>query len=211
MASNLPSSFSRGGSAAPQPDKAAFQPPKQQAFTPTGSSDTAPFMFLSIIALLISLASFYGAFYAEHPLSPAQKAALAGIADDLRSLQNQDVTLAAPVSGTLHLDQAYPASQMFPDTFTITADFNIPVDTEIVAVSATGQPVQFRMQENIPVNATIPISSAKAFGNQTIRISKDFPVDARFSSSIKVRAAYGSQLNSIIDRLDNLTGNTAPG
>lgn len=207
MASNLPSSFSRPGAAAPAKPAPPIGSPRQ--FSPGSQDGNTLFMFLSILALLISIASFYGAFYSERPLSAQQKESLRGIADDLRALQNRDVTLAAPVSTTLYLDQQYPAKDMFPPVFNINVDFSIPLDTEIVAVSATGQPVSFRVQEDVPVKATIPISSHTAFGNSTVRIKKEFPVDAKFSSVIKVRAAYGKELGGIIDKIDSLTGGTS--
>lgn len=205
MTSNLPSSFSRITASGQVKPPAASAPQKQ--FVPSGSGDSnAPFMFLSILALLLSIASFYGAFYADRPLSPAQKEALKGISDDLRSLQNRDITLAAPVSTTVSLDEEYPTREMFPETFNLVADFEIPLDTQLIAVSGTGQTVSFRVQESVPVKATIPISSYKAFGNSTVRIKKDLPVDTKFSSVVKVRAAYGKEMSAIIEKLDRLAG-----
>ena len=205
MASNLPSSFSRPSAA----QEKQSSPLPQKPFAPSGSGDgNTLFIFLSILSLLISIASFYGAFYSDKPLSAGQKEALRGIADDLRALQNRDVILAAPVAATLSLDQQYQSRDMFPPTFTLNADFNLPLDTTLVGVSPTGQTVSFRVQESIPIKAAIPISSSSAFGDTTIRIKKDFPVTAKFSSTLKVRGAYGKELNSIIDRINNLTGDT---
>ena len=206
MASNLPSSFSRPGASAPE--KPALPLGSQKQFSPGSTESNTLFMFLSILALLISIASFYGAFYAERPLSVQQKEILKGIAEDLRELQNRDVTFAAPVSTTLYLDQQYSTKDMFPPNFNINMDFQIPLDTQLVAISATGQPVSFRVQENVPVKATIPISSYSVFGNTTVRIKKEFPVDAKFSSVIKVRAAYGKELSGIIEKIDELAGDS---
>lgn len=204
MASNLPSSFSRPGASAPE--KPAPPIGSQKQFIPSSNEGNTLFMFLSILALLISIASFYGAFYSERPLSLQQKETLKAIAEDLRELQNRDVTLSAPISTTLYLDQQYATKDMFPQSFNINVDFQIPLDTQLVAVGPTGQPISFRVQENVPVKATIPISSYSAFGNTTVRIKKEFPVEAKFSSVIKVRAAYGKELTGIIEKIDNLAG-----
>jgi len=204
--SNLPSSFSKG--APPQQAKQLSTQP--EAPRHIVAADATPAVFVSIIALLIALASFYGTYFMDRPLSASQRAALQGIADQLRALQNKDILLGAPVETTLYLDQSYPAKEMFPPTFNIDMNFSIPLDTQLVAVSATGQPVSFRVQENVPVKATIPVSN-KAFGNTTIRISKEFPVEAKFSSVVRVRAAYGKELNSIIDQLEALAGDSSSG
>lgn len=203
MASNLPSSFSRTGGA-PQAYPPAAAP---SAARPPSSGDSNAAIFLGILALAISLASFYGAFFAERPLGPLQKAALVGIADDLRALQNRDITLSAPVQTTVELDKSYPIKDMFPSEFEIPLEFSIPIDTQLLAVSTTGQPVSFHVQESVPIKAVIPISSAKAFGNSTVLIRKTIPVETKFSSSVKVRAAYGTELNDIIDRLETVAGN----
>lgn len=207
MASNLPSSFSHGASASQQPSYA----PPAAAPKPrmTASSDSSAVLFIAILAFGISIVSLYGVFFAERPLSASQREALAGITEELKSLQNRDITLTAPVSTSVNLDKSYPIKEMFPPTFDIPIEFSIPVDTQLIAVSTTGQPVAFRVQESIPIKAVIPISSASAFGNNTIRINKSIPVEAKFSSTVKIRAAYGTELNNIIDQLDKLSGGTS--
>jgi hypothetical protein len=172
----------------------------------SGSPDSSAVLFIAILSLGISIVSLYGVFFAERPLSASQREALIGISAELKSLQTRDITLSAPVSTAVTLDKSYPIKEMFPATFDIPIEFSIPVDTQLIAVSTTGQPVAFRVQESIPIKAVIPISSAQAFGNNTIRINKTMPVDAKFTSTVKIRAAYGTELNNIIDRLDALSG-----
>jgi hypothetical protein len=165
---------------------------------------------LAGLALMLSLASLYGAFFAERPLSASQKDQIAGIANDLRSLQNREIQMSAPLQTTIHLNKTYPIRDMFPETFEIPLDFEIPIDTQLVAVSTTGQPVAFRVQENVPIKVRIPIKSAKAFGNNSVMINKDMPLEAVWSSSIRVRAAYGQDLNGIIDKLEAIAGEASP-
>ena len=206
MASNLPSSFSKGGT---QQSPASYPPssapsPRQQSVQSPG--DVTPALFLGFVAIIISFASFYGAFFMDRPASPAQKAALLGIADELRSLQTRDITLSAPVQTTVSLNKSYLIRDMFPESFEIPLEFSIPIDTQLVAVSTTGQPVAFRVQEIVPIKVIVPVSTASTFGEQTVQIKKDIPIEARFSSSVKIRAAYGTELNGIIDQLDRLAG-----
>jgi len=209
MASNLPSSFSRGGSAAgkpyPAPEERRAPAPVMETSQQGGGAGNVT-MIVAVLALALALASVYGTFFIERPLSPSQKAAIAGIANDLRALQNRDIVMSAPVSTTISLDRSYPIKDLFPAEFEIPLTFNIPIDTQLVGLSSTGQPVQFRVQEEVPISVTIPITSSQAFGNNTIQIKKELPVEAKFTSSIKIRAAYGQDMNSIIDKLDAVAG-----
>ncbi len=209
MASNLPSSFSKPGSPPPQ----QYTPPSysSQAQQQAPSSGQSPLpAVIAIFALLLSLVSFYGAFFAERPLSSAQKDALVSIAEDLKSLQNREISMSAPVQTTISLNRSYPIKDLFPSTFDIPLDFEIPIDTQLIAVGASGQPLAFRVQDSVPIKVTVPISSAKAFGNNTILIQKELPVEAKFTSSIKIRATYGKELTGVIDKLEQMAGQTVP-
>ena len=210
MASSLPSSFSRpssGGAPAYQPSAAPSPPPIRP---PAESSGSSLPLVLAVIALLVSLACLYGTFFADRPMSPLQKAQLLGIADSLRSLQNREIQMSAPLQTFVYINATYPIKDMFPLTFDMPLDFEIPIDTQMVAVSTTGQPVAFRVQENVPIKVRIPINSARAFGNSTVQITKSLPLQTTWSSDIKVRAAYGQDLNSIIDKLETMAGETPP-
>ena len=208
---NLPSSFSKAGGAGkpyspPEaPEQARREAPMEQ---PGGNS--LPIL-LGVLALAISLASFYGAFFAERPFTGAQKEALAGMATNLKELQNRDISISAPVETTIRLDRSYPIKDLFPEKFDMPLEFSIPIDTQLIGIGASGQPVVFKVDEDVPISVSVPITSADAFGNGTIRIQKELPVSAVFTSSIKVRAAYGKELNEIIDRLEAMAGEPQAG
>ncbi|MFA6328274.1 MAG: hypothetical protein WCY41_02430 [Candidatus Micrarchaeia archaeon] len=206
MPSNLPSSFSRGSPKPYTPPSERATPPAVPQAAPQGGASSIT-MVVAVVALALALLSVYGTYFMEKPLSPSQKAQLMGIADDLRALQDRDIMMTAPVSTTITLNRSYPIKDLFPAKFDIPLSFMIPIDTQLVGLSSTGQPVQFRVQEEVPIEATIPISSAEAFGNGTIRIQKELPVEAKFTSAIKIRAAYGQDLNNIIDKLEAVAGN----
>ena len=205
MPSNLPSSFSRGSPKSYSPQEVPTQQNAPEAAQQGGASTIT--MNVAVLALALALLSVYGTYFMEKPLSSAQKAQLMGIAEDLRTLQNRNIVMTAPVSTTISLDRSYPIKDLFPAEFDIPLSFMIPIDTQLVGLSSTGQPVQFRVQEEVPIQATIPISSAKAFGNSTIQIKKELPVEAKFTSAISIRAAYGQDLNNIIDKLEAVANN----
>jgi hypothetical protein len=205
MPSNLPSSYSRPGASRPGslPEAPAKAPEPARQAGGGGNITT----IVAVLALALALASAYGTFFMEKPLSAGQRAQLMGIADDLRTLQTRDIVMTAPVSTTISLNKSYPIKDLFPAEFEIPLSFNIPIDTELVGLSSTGQPVRFKVQEQVPIQATIPISSASAFGTSSILIRKELPVEAKFTSSIKIRAAYGQDLNNIIDKLESVAKN----
>ncbi len=213
MPSSLPSSFSRPQFGSPSPDHrpaSAPSPPQPPPRPPGASSGSSLPLMLALIALIVSLACLYATFFADRPMSPSQKAQLLGIADSLRSLQNREIQMSAPLQTFVYINATYPIKDMFPLTFDMPLDFEIPIDTQMVAVSTTGQPVAFRVQENVPIKVRIPINSARAFGNSTVQITKSLPLQTTWSSDIKVRAAYGQDLNSIIDKLETMAGETPP-
>lgn len=205
MPSNLPSSFSHPGASKPYSAPEAAPAQAKEAAPQGGASNIT--MIVAVFALALALLSVYGAYFMERPLSASQKTQLLGIAGDLRTLQNRDIVMTAPVSTTITLNRSYPIKDLFPSEFNIPLSFIIPIDTQLVGLSGTGQPVQFRVQDEVPIQVTIPISSASAFGNSSIQIQKELPVEAKFTSSIKIRAAYGQDLNNIIDKLESVAKN----
>ncbi|MEM4554749.1 MAG: hypothetical protein QXT25_02795 [Candidatus Anstonellaceae archaeon] len=208
MASNLPSSFLRGGGAS------SYTPPSQKSYTASSSEADASAsqkqdnsglaLILAGIALLLSLASFYLSFFAEKPLSEYQKQQLLGIADDLRSLQNREIRMTAPTQTYVRINKTYPIGDMFPESFDVPLEFTIPISTQLVGVSAAGHPVVFRVEESVPVKTKVRINGSKAFAGHNITLNKELPMEAVWSSEIRVRAAYGQDLNDIIDRLEAL-------
>src|SRR3989344_65194 len=202
MPTSLPSSF---GKAVATRDIA---PPSSMASHPEMphiSASNIP-TILAAVALLLSLVSLYGVFFMDHPIGPMQKAELLGIASDLRSLEQRDITMTAPVTTTILMNKSYPLKDVFPATFEIPLEFEIPLDTNLLAIGPNGQPFSARIQESIPVKVVVPISSEQAFGATAISFKKELPVDATFSTSVKIGATYGQELGSIVERLENLAG-----
>lgn len=208
-ASNVPSGLkSRQAFSAAQPaagvafPSSAGFPAQKQVPAPSGGS-SLPLM-ISFIALIIALAALFVAFTVPSPISPAQKAQLKEISNALRTLQSKDITMTTPIRTTVYIDKSFPLQDIFPSTFSLPLSFNIPVNTQLVGVSASGQPVIFKVSETIPVVANVPIDSEKTFGNSFITIKKEIPIESRFNAAVNIRAAYGSELNTIIDKLDEM-------
>ncbi|MEM4348104.1 MAG: hypothetical protein QXN37_00865 [Candidatus Anstonellaceae archaeon] len=206
MASNLPSSFLRGGSG-------SYTPPSQKIYTASGENEASPSqkqdnsgfaLMVAGVALLLSLASLYLSFFVERPLSEYQKQQLLGIADDLRSLQNREIRMTAPMQTSVRINKTYPIRDMFPETFEVPLEFTIPINTQLVGVSPAGHPIVFRVEESVPIKTKVQINGSKAFAGHNITLNKELPMEAVWSSEIRVRAAYGQDLNNIIDRLEAL-------
>lgn len=202
MPSSLPSSF---GKTVPT---GSYAPPKgleNKPEMPQLSPSNLPLM-LAGIALLLSLVSVYGVFFMDRPIGPVQKEALLGIATDLRNLEERDITMSVPVETTIVMNKSYPMKDLFPATFELPLEFVIPIDTNLLAIGPNGQPFSAHIQENIPIKVSVPISSDQAFGSTAIVLNKEIPVDARFSSSVKIGATYNQELDGIIAKLEKLAG-----
>lgn len=209
MASNLPSSFGQTPSSSQQP----LTPPPSMNYKPQmpempkiqgGDSNLSLPTILAGVALLLSLISFYGVFMMDHPLSASQKTQLLGIASDLRSLQERDITMSAPVQTTIVLNKSYPMKDLFPSTFEIPLEFILPIDTNLLAIGPNGQPFSAHIQENVPIKVSVPITSETAFGDASIKLQKELPVDAQFTTSVKIGSTYGQEMNSVIEKLESL-------
>ena len=161
-------------------------------------------ILIASLALVVALAALFVAFTIPSPLSSQQKQELKEISDALRSLQSKDITMTTPIRTTVYINKSFPLQDIFPPTFSLPISFNIPVNAQIVGISSSGQPVIFRVNESVPIVASVPIDSEKTFGNSFITIQKDIPIDSRFDAAVSIRAAYGSELNKIIDKLDQL-------
>ncbi|VVB57856.1 Uncharacterised protein [Candidatus Anstonella stagnisolia] len=210
-ATNIPSglksrqafSAAQASSSAPfQGSAAAFPAQKPHPVSSGGSS--LP-LIISFLALIIAFAALFVAFTIPSPISPDQKAQLKEISNALRTLQSKDITMTTPIRTTVYIDKSFPLQDIFPASFSLPISFNIPVNTQLVGVSSSGQPVIFKVSDTIPVVANVPIDSEKTFGNSYITIKKEIPIESRFNAAVNIRAAYGSELNTIIDKLDAMS------
>lgn len=203
MPSSLPSSF--GGPQVPSQNVPPARSAPSQPVMQAAPSSNLP-LILAGVALALSLLSVYGTFFMDHPLSGNQRAALLGIASDLRSLQQRDITMTAPVQTTVVLNSTYPLAEMFPSTFTIPLQFDLPIDTQLLAIGPNGEPFSAHVQDTVPITVSVPISSAQAFGNSTLTLNKELPVNVQFTSSVKIGDTYKAELDGVISKVEALAG-----
>lgn len=202
MPSSLPSSFGKG---VPTRDIAPPHSVESHPEMPKVEASSYPLIIASV-ALILALASLYGVFFMDRPLGANQKAQILGIASDLRTLGQRDITMSMPVETTIRLNKSYPLKDAFPATFEIPLEFEIPIDTNLLAIGPNGQPFSARIQESIPIRIKVPVSSEQAFGSTAISFNKELPVDATFSTSVKIGATYGQELDAVIEKLEKLAG-----
>ncbi|MCX6769418.1 MAG: hypothetical protein NT051_01925 [Candidatus Micrarchaeota archaeon] len=206
MPSSLPSSVMRQGVR----EQPSYKPPEmsshgigEAAPMKTGGLGSLP-LFIAVIAIGLSLFNVYLFYYGEKPLSPSQRVEIQGISDSLKALQNREITVTAPVQSEIYLNKSYLIRDMFPPQFEMPLEFDIPIDTQMVGISTSGQPVSFRMQESVPIKTKIMVSSEKAFGNSSIQIKKAIPIQVDMYANVKIRSAFRDDISGITDRLDKL-------
>ncbi len=165
-------------------------------------------LLLSIIALLLGAGALYLTLTAPHGLSPDDRAQLAGITADLRTIQQKQITLTSPLHTTVYIEKSFPASDIFPSNFALPLVLSVPVDTTVTAQSNTGQLVPLHINDTIDVRSEIPIDLNKTLSGVPITIRKEIPIDTQFSVNLQVSAVYGKELNDLIGRLEKLSQNS---
>jgi hypothetical protein len=179
--------------------------PQQYASEPSPMSSFVP-IILSILALLLAISAIYISMNTSRPLDASEKAELAKMAESLRSIQSSDISFSVPIKTTVSVDRSIPFSEMFPPGFSVPLQFSVPIKGNVVAVAPDSNTiVSYYIDDEIPVNISVPIDTATAFAGKSIRINKDIPIESRFTVPVNIKAAYGSELNDIIDSLDKLS------
>ncbi|MFH0927532.1 MAG: hypothetical protein V1822_03040 [Candidatus Micrarchaeota archaeon] len=198
MASNLPSGYKE--SKAKQKQDSYLEHVKFPSVAAQNSN------FLAYAAIVIAIIALLLSIYTSSGIPGSTKAELKAISADLRTIQQKEIVLTSPLKASVLVDQSFPASDIFPDTFNLYVDDTIPLDSQITARSNTGQIVVFNVADDLHVKSQIPIDSNKSLAGVNVRINREIPIDTQFSATLKVNAVYGKELNDIIERLDKLSG-----
>jgi hypothetical protein len=181
----------------PEREKPPSEPSSLSSFVP---------IVLSMLALLLAMSAIYISMNASRPLNPSEKAELAIMAESLRTIQSRDVSFSVPIKTTVLVDRSIAFSEMFPPGFSVPLVFSIPIKGNVVAVAPDSNTIiPYYIDDEIPVNISVPVDTATAFAGKAIRINKEIPIESRFTVPVNIRAAYGSELNDIIDSLDKLS------
>lgn len=156
-----------------------------------------------LVSLLLSSAAFYNSLFGGR-LSASEKSQLRGIAEQLREIQQKDITMTSPLKTTAYVDEAIPISEIFPKNFALPINADIRIDQEVNAQSTSGQIVPLRINATIPIRTSVGLDPAKE-STTKILIKKEIPIDTQFSATLRVQALYGKELNSIIDTLEKMS------
>ncbi|PIT85039.1 hypothetical protein COU37_00785 [Candidatus Micrarchaeota archaeon CG10_big_fil_rev_8_21_14_0_10_45_29] len=159
---------------------------------------------LVIVAVLLSLLSLYISISAPRGLGDADRAELMAIADDLRAIQQKEIVMSSPLRTTVVIDKTFPIIDILPDGFSLKIDGKIPVNTNVLAKTSTGQVLNLKIEDDIELNSEVPIDSKKAMQGVMVNINKEIPIETQFSATLKVSAVYGKELNDMISRVENL-------
>jgi len=159
---------------------------------------------LGVVAVLLALLSLYVSITAQRGLGDADRAELMAIADDLRAIQQKEIVMSSPLRTTVVIDKTFPIIDIFPDGFDLKIDGKIPVNTNVLARTSTGQVLNLKIEDEIGFSSDVPIDSKKAMQGVMVNINKEIPIETQFSATLKVSAVYGKELNDMISRVENL-------
>lgn len=200
--SKLPSGMARGGTS--QPD---FRPvaPKSSSGEGGGSGGSTLLFILVFISLALSLVSLYIATSGQQGLPAKDREKLKAIADDLRQVQQKEITLSSPLKTTAYIEESFPISDVFPTNFAVPVKGSIPISQQVAAQGPSGQIVPLKINTTILINGEIPIDANKSMSNARITIKKEIPIDTRFYTTLRIQAVYGNEFNNIIDTLTQMS------
>lgn len=197
--SNLPSGIESGATAASQ-----YVAEPRKAAQGIGGGSVALWA-IALISLLLSASALFIAINGQSSLSASTRADLREMADDLRAIQQKDITLSSPLKATAYVEQSFPASDIFPSKFDMPLEGQIVLDQRIEAHTANGNVVPLFLNSTIPLSFTVPVESNKSLSSVRLTIKKEVPIDTRLSATMKVQAVYGKELNGIIDKLEKMS------
>lgn len=199
-------SASASGSGTPA-DSSSYQP-----FEGAGSGGSPWPLVLSLIALLLGATSLYISMNntSGGAITAADRTQLAGIAQDLRSLQQKEFSATSPdLQTVVSVEKSFPLSDILPQTFYLPLSLNIPVQGMVSGISANGQVATFRVNDTLQLRASVPVDMTNATKGIMVNINKDIPITTRIRSSFKISMVFGDELNSIIQRLEAMSAEPA--
>jgi hypothetical protein len=202
MASNLPSGYR--GSRPPKEDEEKKEGSYlQRVSLPSIQADNST--FIAVIALILAVVSLFISV-SSGGFSQADKDDLRAIASDLREIQQKEIVLTSPLKAKVVVDESFPITDILPENFKLYINEEVPVDSQLVGRSSTGQIVTFNVVDKLPIKAEVPIDTKRSLAGVDVNINKEIPIDTQFSVTMKVNAVYGKELNDIINRLEKISG-----
>lgn len=165
-------------------------------------------LILSIVALLLAASALFFSLSktSEPVISLADRESIRAIAADLREMQKKEFTLSSQDTKTVvKIEKSFPLSDVLPEDFSVPITFSIPLQAQVQAISANGQVVPLRINENLTIRAQVPFNLSKAdSADMMVSINQDMPVSTRIRGSIPISTVFPSEFNSIITKLEEL-------
>lgn len=183
-----------------------------QPFDNSGTGASSLPLILSIIALLLGATSLYISMNNSSGagITATDRTQLAGIAQDLRSLQQKEFSATSPdLQTVVSVEKSFPLSDILPQTFYLPLSLNIPVQGMVSGISANGQVATFRVNDTLQLRASVPVDMTNATKSIMVNINKEIPITTRIRSSFKISMVFGDELNSIIQRLEAMSAEPA--
>lgn len=159
---------------------------------------------ISFLALLFAVISLFMSISGASGISSSDKAELGKVAQSLREIQQKEIVLTSPLKTTVVVEDSFPITDILPSDFTLYIDETIPIDSQIIGRSNTGQSVTFNIVDDLRVRSEVPIDTQKSLAGVNVNINREVPIETRFSATLKVNAVYGKELNDIINRLETI-------
>jgi hypothetical protein len=174
-----------------------------------GSGVSSLPLILSIIALLLAATSLYLSISktASGPaLSLADRESIRAIASDLRTMQKKEFTLSSQDTKTIvKIEKNFPISDILPKDFSVPVTLSIPVQSTVSAVSANGQVVPLRINENLTVRTQLFFDLSKSdTSDSMVSLNQEVPVSTRIRGTIPISTVFPAEFNSIVTRLEQL-------
>ena len=186
---------------------AQFKPPKIKPGEGPGQWAELSLLWKALIAvsLVAAIASLALAAYSTVTLM-SFKGEVRQIAQDLKTMQGKAmVTFSTPVAANITLQKTIPLARLFPGEYTIPIDTQLRLKKRITAVSSSGTPIFFDLDETIPVKGSIPLNG-DAVNAYSLTINEKVPVNQNITMVVTISDAYPQEYTDMIKRLEALGG-----
>ena len=157
---------------------------------------------LLYLALIVALASLYFAYTANSQVA-MMKGEIGGVASDLKEFRSKEVSVQAPLSGSVVVKKDLPLSDVFPPTLRATGTLILPIKTTLKAYSSTGGTIyEVPIDQNVSIDFVAPLDFSKTGTGQSLTIDDQIPLGNYVNIRITARDVWGRNLDSIINRLE---------
>lgn len=181
-------------------------PPKPPAgYQEEGGRKSSP--MLSRLAFVLAIISLVLNAYLFLSIS-TMKSEARGLIDDLEAMKNVQTKVTVPVRQDIPIQKNIDIGSLFSSNVQIPLEFSLPVNGVVTGITPQGIPQSFTFtDQNIPVKTSVPANITVDSGTgSTISINENIPIDTSLTLTISAGDAYKTQLDSMISRLEKISG-----